>query len=109
MGEERYRQQVEKEISDLKEKLSKKEAELGRTKGKLRMYVVREAETNSKYEKLLKDNEKLLKEHKKCQEYMKKYDLGETTNPLYSRSTMRASKKKKKRKSSKKKKRSRRR
>lgn len=99
MGTERYRQQVEKEISDLKEKLSKKDAELSRTKNKLRMYVVREAETNSKYEKLLK-------EHKKCQEYMKKHNLGETSNPLYSGSTMRASKKKKRRKSSKRRKRS---
>ena len=99
MGTERYRQQVEKEISDLKEKLSKKDAELGRTKNKLRMYVVRESETNSKYEKLLK-------EHKKCQEYMKKHNLGEISNPLYSGSTMRASKKKKKRKSSKRRKRS---
>lgn len=99
MGTERYRIQVEKEISDLKEKLSKKDAELDRTKNKLRMYVVREAETNNKYEKLLK-------EHKKCQEYMKKHNLGETSNPLYSGSTMRASKKKKKRKSSKRRKRS---
>ena len=99
MGTERYRIQVEKEISDLKEKLSKKNAELDRTKNKLRMYVVRESETNSKYEKLLK-------EHKKCQEYMKKHNLGETSNPLYSGSTMRASKKKKRRKSSKRRKRS---
>lgn len=99
MGTERYRQQVEKEMSDLKEKLSKKDAELDRTKNKLRMYVVRESETNSKYEKLLK-------EHKKCQEYMKKHNLGETSNPLYSGSTMRASKKKKRRKSSKRRKRS---
>ena len=95
MGKERYRQQVEKEISDLEEKLRKTKGELSRTKDKLRMYVVREAETNSKYEKLLK-------EHKKCQEYMKKHNLGETSNPLYSRSTMRSSKKKKRRKSSKK-------
>jgi len=99
MGTERYRQQVEKEISDLKEKLSKKDAELDRTKNKLRMYVVRESETNSKYEKLLK-------EHKKCQEYMKKHNLGEMSNPLYRGSTMRASKNKKRRKSSKRRKRS---
>lgn len=97
MGEERYRQQVEKEISDLEEKLKKTKGELSRTKDKLRIYVVREAETNSKYEKLLK-------EHKKCQEYMKKHNLGETSNPLYSGST--ASKKKKRRKSSKRRKRS---
>ena len=106
MGKEGYRQQVEKEISDLEEKLRKTKGELSRTKDKLRMYVVREAETNSKYEKLLKDHEKLLKEHKKCQEYMKKHNLGETSNPLYSGSTMRASKKKKRRKSSKRRKRS---
>ena len=99
MGEERYRQQVEKEISDLQGKLKKKDTELGRTKDRLRMTIMREAETNSKYEKLVK-------EHKKCQEYMKKHNLGEMSNPLYSGSTMRASKKKKKRKSSKRRKRS---
>ena len=100
MGKERYRQQVEKEISDLEEKLRKTKGELSRTKDKLRMYVVREAETNSKYEKLLK-------EHKKCQDFMKKHgDLGEVSNPLYRGTSLRASKKKKKRKSSKRRKRS---
>jgi len=92
-----YRQQVDKEMSELSNKLKKIEAELDRTKGKLRMSLMRESETNSKYEKLSK-------EHKICQKYMKDHELGSTTNPMF-----RASKKKKKRKSSKKKKGSKRR
>lgn len=87
----RYRQQVEEEIKDLKGKYDKTKSELDKTKDKLRMSLMRETETNNKYEKLLK-------EHKKCQKYMKDHGLGFTENPMF-----RASKKKKKRKSKKKK------
>tara|TARA_Y100001958_G_scaffold33932_1_gene22104 strand:- start:1818 stop:2129 length:312 start_codon:yes stop_codon:yes gene_type:complete len=100
MGKERYRQQAEAEISDLKEKCEKYKKELERTKDRLRTSIMRESDTNSKYEKLLK-------EHKKCQDFMKKHgDLGEVSNPLYRGTSLRASKKKKKRKSSKRRKRS---